>query len=323
MEVTRRLEQFVAPSQGVVLTVGNFDGVHLGHAHIIATARRVAARFDAPVVALTFEPHPLAVLAPERAPARLTTPAEKLAHLERCGVERCIVLRSAPALLATEAEDFLASLVAHCRPRAIVEGPDFNFGRGRGGSIETLERHAARWGYELHRVGAVHCDALPTRPTVGSSSIRQALRDGRIDQARAMLGRPYRIVGTTGHGAGRGATLGFPTANLGGIVHLLPQEAVYACVVQLDDAALHLAAVNIGPQPTFAEERARVEVHVLDFAGDQRGRRMGLHFLARLRTQTKFAGPAELIRQIREDVTATRAFEPEVDALRRGVPLAL
>ena len=120
MEVTRRLEQFVAPSQGVVLTVGNFDGVHLGHAQIVATARCVAARFRVPTVAMTFEPHPLAVLAPERAPARLTTLPEKLALLERCGVDFCIVLRSEPALLAMEAEDFLASVVAHCRPRAIV-----------------------------------------------------------------------------------------------------------------------------------------------------------------------------------------------------------
>ena len=323
MEVTRRLEQFVAPSQGVVLTVGNFAGVHLGHAQIVATARCVAARFRVPTVAMTFEPHPLAVLAPERAPARLTTLPEKLALLERCGVDFCIVLRSEPALLAMEAEDFLASVVAHCRPRAIVEGPDFNFGRGRGGSIETLARHAARWGYQLHKVAALHCEALSPRPTVGSSSIRQALRDGRIAEANAMLGRPYRIVGTTGHGAGRGTPLGFPTANLEAIAHLLPQEAVYAAIAQLEDGEIRLAAVNIGPQPTFGEEHSRVEAHVLDCADDLRGQRMGVHFLARLRTQMKFSGPDELACQIRQDVAATRAFAAEVDALRRSVPVAL
>ncbi len=323
MEVVHGLESFVAPAAGIVLTIGNFDGVHLGHARILETARQVAVRLAAPVVAMAFEPHPLAVLAPERAPANLTTLAEKLALLERCGAERCVVLRSNAALLATEAEDFLASLVAHCRPRAFVEGPDFNFGRGRGGSVETLARNAARWGYEVHRVPAVHCEGLPTRPTVGSSSIRQALRDGRVEEANALLGRPYRIVGTTGHGAGRGTTLGFPTANLERIAHLLPQDAVYAAVGQLEGDELRLAAVNIGPQPTFSEPRTRVEVHLLDYGGDLRGRRVGLHFLARLRPQAKFAGPRELTRQISADVAATRAFEPEVDALRRGVPIAL
>jgi len=323
MDACQGLAAFAPPPQGVVLTIGNFDGVHVGHTQLIATARQAAARFSAPVVVITLEPHPLVVLAPERAPARLTTLAEKHALLERCGVDFCIVLRSEPALLATEAEDFLASLVAHCRPRAMVEGPDFNFGRGRRGSLETLERHAAHWGYELHKVTAMHCESLPTRPTVGSSSIRQALRDGRIAEANAMLGRPYRIVGPTGHGAGRGRTRGFPTANLEAIVHLLPQEAVYAASAQFEDGSLWLAAVNIGPQPTFTEERLCVEVHVLDCAGDLHGRRVGVHFLARLRTQMKFAGPDELARQIRQDVAATRAFQPQVDELRSTAPIAL
>jgi riboflavin kinase / FMN adenylyltransferase len=318
MKTSYGLAEFTPPPQGVALTIGNFDGVHLGHAQIVAVARRVAAPRQAPVVALTLEPHPLAILAPERAPPRLTTVAEKQVLLARAGADHCIVLHSDPALLALEADDFLASLVTRCHPLAFVEGPDFNFGRGRGGSIETLQRHAPRWGYEVHKVPAVHCEGLPTRPTVSSSSIRQALRDGRIDEARAMLGRPYRIVGTTGHGEGRGAGLGFPTANLDHVVHLLPQDAVYAGIAQLDDDSLHLAAVNIGPQPTFDQELSRVEVHVLDYAGDLRGRRLGLYFLARLRDQQKFPGPDELIAQLHRDVAATRALKSDLDSLQRG-----
>ncbi|MCK4343134.1 MAG: riboflavin biosynthesis protein RibF [Phycisphaerae bacterium] len=323
MDVFNSLETFVPPPVGVVLTIGNFDGVHRGHARIIAAAREVAARFSAATVAMTFEPHPLAALAPERAPERLTTLKEKLALLERRGVSQCIVLPSEPALLALGAEDFLASLVAHCRPRALVEGPDFNFGRGRAGSIETLKQNAKRWGYDLHVVPAVHCEELPTRPTISSSSIRQALRDGRVAEANAMLERPYRIVGTTGGGAGRGAQLGFPTANLNGVVHLLPQEAVYAGVAQLAGGELHPAAVNVGPQPTFSQDQTCIEAHLLDFQGDMRGRRVGLHFLVRLRAQVRFSGVDELAVQLRRDVAATRGFSEQVEQIRQVEPLAL
>ena len=344
MEIVHGLERFVPPASGIVLTIGNCDGVHRGHARLLETAHAIGERLGAPVAVMTFDPHPLAILAPERAPAPLTTLEEKLALLARLGVAYTLVLRSEPALLGQQALDFLASLVAHCRPRALVEGPDFNFGRGRSGNIATLREHAPRWGYEVHLVPAVHAADLPTHPTISSTSIRQALRDGRVGDANLMLGRPYRITGKTEHGQHRGAGLGFPTANLGGIVHLLPQEAVYAAIAQIDAAPasaqaaptypaertlaaaepeFRLAAVNIGPQPTFAQELSRVEAHVLDYQGDLRGRRVGLHFLARLREQQRFANPTELVEQIRRDVAATRAFGVALDALRRTRPVAL
>lgn len=306
-----------------MLTIGNFDGVHRGHARLIETARQVAERLGVATAVLTLEPHPLAVLAPERAPARLTTLAEKLALLERLGVSCCIVLSSGPALLSQQAVDFLASLVAHCRPRAFVEGPDFNFGRARSGSIATLKELAGRWGYEVHVVPAVRCEELPTSPIISSSSIRQALVDGRITEANAMLGRPYRIVGTAGSGVGRGTKLGFPTANLDDIGHLLPQQAVYVAAAQLDDGSIHAAAVNIGPQPTFAQETCRVEAHLLDVACDLRGRRMGLHFLSRLRGQIRFGTQAELVRQISVDVERVRSYRCQIEDLIRSRPIAL
>ena len=323
MELYGGLKEFAAPAGGVALTIGNFDGVHRGHAQLVEKVRAVAERLSAAAIVMTFHPHPLAILAPERAPAILTTLPEKLALLERLGVTRCIVQRVDRAFLAQEATDFLASLVAHCHPRALIEGPDFNFGRGRAGTSATLEEHKSRWGYEVHVVPAVRCAALTTNPTISSSSIRQALREGRVAEANAMLGRAYRIVGTVGGGAGRGAGLGFPTANLEGLVHLLPQHAVYAAVAQLEDGGLHLAAVNLGPQPTFAQEQSRVEAHLLDFRGDLRGRRVGLHFVARLREQQKFAGKDELIAQLRRDVAATRGYAPEVERIRRSGPIAV
>lgn len=323
MELCVGLRKFALPAGGTVLTIGNFDGVHRGHARLIETAQALAQRHAAAVTALTFHPHPLAILAPERAPTPLTTLAEKLVQLERLGVTSCIVLRTDPVLLAQQATDFLASLVAHCRPRALVEGPGFHFGHGRSGSIATLQEHAAHWGYAVHVVPTVHCVELPAHPIISSTSIRQALRDGRVGEANAMLGRPYRVAGTVGGGVGRGAKLGFPTANLEGIVHLLPQEAVYAAVAQLESGVLHLAAVNIGPQPTFAQSQSRVEAHLLDYRGELRGLRIGLHFLARLREQQKFAGVHELTEQLHRDVAATREMAPQVDELRRRglVPL--
>jgi riboflavin kinase/FMN adenylyltransferase len=316
MQVYNGLRKFAPPKGGTVLTIGNFDGVHRGHAGLVEAAHALAERHQAAVTAVTFHPHPLAILAPERAPTPLTTLAEKLVLLERLGVAGCIVLRTDRALLAEEAVDFLASLVAHCRPRALVEGPDFRFGHGRSGSITTLQEHAAQWGYEVQVVPTVRCTDLPTNPAINSSSIRQALRDGRVAEANAMLGRPYRIMGRVGEGARRGAGLGFPTANLERIVHLLPQEAVYGAIAQLAGGALHLAAVNIGPQPTFESAHSRVEAHLLDYHGDLRGQRMGLYFLSRLREQQKFAGPDALREQLRRDVAATQGLAPAVEKLR-------
>lgn len=323
MQVDYRLADVIAPPEGVVLTIGNFDGVHRGHVRLVETAQAVARRLGAAVIAMTFHPHPLAVLAPERAPAQLTNLRERLLLLERQGVEHAVVLRSTPDFLAQEAPDFLASLVAHCRPRAFVEGPDFSFGKGRAGDVDTLRAHADQWGYEVHVEPVVHCAELPTHPTISSSSIRQALVDGRVDAAALMLGRPYRIVGRVGHGEGRGAGLGFPTANLEHIAHPLPQEAVYAAIAQRADSRLDLAAVNIGPQPTFEQQQSRVEAHLLDVQDDLRGQRLGLHFLVRLREQQKFSGPEELIAQLHRDVAATREHLPQLDKLRQVEPIAL
>lgn len=323
MHVVENLADFVPSAEGSVVTIGNFDGMHRGHTRIIDLLKSIADRLSAEPVAITFEPHPLAVLAPERAPAVLTMVEEKLALLERRGVKRCIVMRSEPGLLSQAPEDFLASLVAHCRPRAIVEGPDFNFGRGRAGSIETLRGHADHWGYEVHEVPEFHCAELPTHPRVSSSSIRQALLDGRVDEANAMLGRPYRVVGTTVTGYGRGTGLGFPTANLSNIAHLLPQQAVYAAVAQFDDGELHLAAVNVGPQPTFDQAEPHVEAHLLDYVGDLRDHRLGLHFLMRLREQQRFDSAAHLAEQIDRDVMLAREWAAAVSDLREDGVIAV
>jgi riboflavin kinase/FMN adenylyltransferase len=323
MKLHHGIERFQPSPRGVVMTIGNFDGVHLGHRRLVNAARSAGHERCAPVVVMTFEPHPLAIVAPERAPARLTTLAEKLRLLEALGVDATIVLRSDRELLGQSAEEFLARLVERCRPRAIVEGPSFNFGRDRAGSIQTLRASSTRLGFDLTVVDEVHCDELAGNPEINSSAIRAALQDGRLADANAMLGRPYRITGTVGRGQQRGVTLGFPTANLDNVPQLLPRQAVYVAVAQLEDDSLHLAAVNIGPQPTFSQAHARIEAHLVDYSGTLRDRRLGVHLLARIRDQVRFSSADELVARLHQDIEETRGFAARLEALRAAPILPL
>lgn len=335
MSIVHGWDAFSPPPSGVALTIGNFDGVHLGHARLIAAALNAAAARSTPpapppVVAVTFDPHPLAILAPDRAPPLLTTLPQRAALLHALGVATTLVIPSTRALLALTAEDFLEQIVARLRPFAFVEGPTFNFGRGRAGSNETLRRHAARLGYEVIVVDELTADSLPGRPEINSTAIRAAIVKGDLPAAQAMLGRPYQIRGTVESGDGRGAKIGFPTANLYHIAHLLPAEGVYAARARViaagtvtEDARLETgegvaadgsrpvelvrpAAVNIGPQPTFGQPGSRVEAHLLDYSGDLRGRKIELDLLQRLRGQIRFDGIDSLRAQLAADVQRTR-----------------
>ena len=313
VQVFHGLESFAAPAAGIALTIGNFDGVHLGHRRLVELGRTVA-QAGQPVGAMTFEPHPSEVLAPHRAPPRLTTAAEKLALLGQAGADAVIVLRSDRALFDTPAEAFIERLAATCRPRHVVEGRSFRFGHGRAGSIDTFSAHGQRLGFAVHEAAPVVVEGA----AVSSSAVRAALLEGRGAQAGAMLGPPHRVVGTVGRGAGRGAGIGFPTANLDDVRQLVPGHAVYAAVAQLEDGRRLRAAVNVGPQPTFEQQAARVEAHLLDFAGDLRGRRVGLWFIARLRGQERFAGVEALVGQLRTDVARSREEPLAGGAARAG-----
>lgn len=311
MSLIRGIDAYAPPPGGVALTIGNFDGVHRGHVRLIEAARRVGAARGGPVVVLTFDPHPLAILAPQRAPALLTTLAERAALLKDAGADVTIALETNPALLSESAEEFLARIVARLRPFAFVEGPTFNFGRGRAGSIETLRQHASRLGYELVVVEELCVAAQPGAAEINSTAIRAAISAGALRDAAAMLGRPYRISGVVVPGDGRGATIGFATANLDGIPHLLPAEGVYAAraTVLSGDAPGRIvrpAAVNIGGQPTFGQSRARVEAHLIDFAGDLRAREIALDLFERIRGQIRFDGVEALRAALAADVSRTR-----------------
>lgn len=293
--------------RGAVLTVGNFDGVHLGHQRILRTAHALAKVSSAAVAAMTFEPHPIAVLRPEHAPARLTPWEEKLRQLERAGADAVIRLDTDWPLLSLPADDFVREvLVKRIHPSYIVEGPDFAFGRGRSGDVRTLEELSPKGGYRLRIVDPYRLHLQEGEQiTVSSTQIRKLLVGGKVEDAARCLGRPYALIGTVIHGAGAGHKLGFPTINLDVGEQLVPADGVYAGMAVV--AGLRApAAISIGKRPTLGGRELVVEAFVLDESGDWYAETARIEIMTRLRDQRKFENPTALTDQIAEDVQRVR-----------------
>lgn len=298
---------------GVVLTIGNFDGVHRGHQAILATGKARAEALGTKLVVMTFDPHPLSILTPERMPAMLTPREEKLHQLALHGADVIVVARSTPEFLALTAESFISDvIVGRFHPAALVEGASFGFGRRRQGNVETLRQAGERCGFEVEVVEPVRI-ALGGHPdaVISSSLVRQLLGSGMVDQVALCLGRPYPLFGQVTHGAGRGCGLGFPTANVDPGSQLVPAEGVYAARVEVDEDH-YGAAVSIGHNPTFEGRSLVVEAHLLDFSGELYGRAVRVDFMQWLRGQQRFDSPEALKRQIDLDVRRTR------EELKRG-----
>jgi riboflavin kinase/FMN adenylyltransferase len=287
-----------APCRGGAVTVGNFDGVHRGHAALLAEVRRLALAVRGPAVVLTFDPHPLQLLHPERFMPVLTTPADRAELLQACGADHVLILQTTPDLLRLSAEEFFNRILRRgLDSRALVEGADFRFGRNREGSVETLEALCRQAGLLFSAVPQVALDGVP----VSSSRVRDALVAGDVRAAAGLLGRPYRLRGTVGTGQRRGQTLGFPTANLEQTRTVVPGDGVYAVRAWVAGNSWP-AAANIGPNPTFGEQARKVEVHLIGFQGDLYGRELAVDFPDRLRDTRRFAGAADLVQQLRTDV---------------------
>jgi riboflavin kinase/FMN adenylyltransferase len=287
---------------GGAVTVGNFDGVHRGHQALVAAAKRWADRLGGPTVAVTFDPPPVALLNPPALREPLSTVADRAELLAAAGADRVVVLRTDPGLLALSAEAFFEDVMARqLRAAAVVEGYNFRFGRGRLGDTAALA--------ELCRAAGVGFEELPPLVIgdgpVSSSRVRAAVEAGDVATAADLLGRPYRIAGEVGSGARRGRTIGFPTANLDRVPTLVPGVGVYA-VRAVVDGREWPAAANIGPNPTFGESARKIEVHLIDFAGDLYGRPLAVEFVARLRDTRPFAGVEALKEQLRQDVAAAK-----------------
>lgn len=288
----------------IVATIGNYDGVHLGHRAILRSVADEARRAGARAALLTFEPHPLAVVAPERRPPRIQTRRQRLAALETLGVDDVLVIDFDRRRAELDGETFFASvLLPHLSFRAVHVGRNFRFGKGRLDDLRSLETIGTRHGFAVLGVPQVFLDG----ETVSSSSIRTAIADGDVERARRMLGRPFALDGTVVRGDGRGSRIDFPTANLACDNELLPRRGVY--VTESSVAGERVPSVsNVGVRPTFGGTALTVESHLMDWSGDLVGERMELRFLARLRDERTFSGPDELADQIARDRAAAAAW---------------
>jgi len=285
------------------LAIGNFDGVHLGHQQLIARAREAAARQGGEAVALTFDPHPAAILAPERAPRLLTTTARKLELLAAAGADAAVVEPFDGEFAALSPRAFAAQVLAGgLGARHVVVGYDFRFGSGRAGSTDTLCELGGELGFSVDVVNPVSVAGV----VASSSRIRALVEEGDLAGARALLGRHPEVDGEVVRGAGRGRGIGIPTANLAPDTEVLPPLGIYAVWVELAGER-RPAAASVGTNPTFDDSgRLSLEVHVLDFDRDLYGQRMRVAFVEHLRGELRFPGAAELVEQIRRDIADTR-----------------
>jgi riboflavin kinase/FMN adenylyltransferase len=291
-----------ADCRGGAVSIGNFDGVHRGHATLIGELRRQAQAVTGPAVVLTFDPHPLQILRPEKFLPQLTLLRDRIENLNALEADQVLVLKVTPDLLQLRAAEFFNRILREgLAARAVVEGFNFGFGRDREGNVETLTSLCREHGIALSVVPPLLVDGVP----VSSSRVRNCLTSGDVRAAANLLGRPYRLRGVVGTGQRRGQTLGFPTANLEDLQTVVPGNGVYAVRVQMGDASWPGAA-NVGPNPTFGEFARKVEVHLIEFEGDLYGKPIALDFLARLRDTRPFAGVPDLVKQLAEDVLAAR-----------------
>ena len=281
-----------------VLTLGVFDGLHLGHQKIMRTVVERAKETDAHATAITFDPHPRAVLYPESAPPLLQTLDQRLANFEVLGIEQAIVIPFTHEFASNPAEDFLRDIV-HDRLQAkeVYLGKGFAFGRDRGGNIDLLRRMSRELGFFADEVDEVRLRGM----RISSSKIRQLLSQGRVNLVRRMLGRPYGVEGVIIRGNRRGHTIGFPTANLKPHNRVIPKYGVYATAT-LVDGTWRRSITNIGVRPTFETgAEPSIETYIFDYEGDLYGDVLRVRFLHRIRDERKFAGIEELKSQIEKD----------------------
>jgi riboflavin kinase/FMN adenylyltransferase len=302
MKIIHGLENVPDDARSCAVAIGNFDGVHRGHARIIGRLRDQASDVNGPAVVLTFDPHPVRILRPDDCPLPLTWTARKAELLRALGVDFLIICATDEGLLNLRPADFFDDVIrAKIDARAVVEGVNFFFGRDRTGTIDVLRELAAKAGIQLSVIEPF----VVANQTVSSSRIRRLIATGDVSAACRMLTEPYRIRGMVTHGVGRGAKIGFPTANLDAIDTLLPAHGVYAGRAWVSGRAWP-AAVNIGPSPTFGLQRLKVETHLVDYAGDLYGQPLEVDFLARLRDIHCFASAAELKAQLTQDAEDVR-----------------
>jgi riboflavin kinase/FMN adenylyltransferase len=308
MKIVRHLDTHRVSFHHPVVSLGNFDGVHLGHQAILARLVEEARVRGGEALVFTFFPHPLAVLRPDKAPPLILSLREKLLLFASLGVDSVILQRFTPSFSRLSAQEFVRRyFVDLIGAEKVVVGHGIGFGRGRSGHVQTLQELAPRYKFTVEAVGPVMVGGVE----VSSTTVRSMLMAGRVEEVSPLLGRYYAIEGRVEHGHRRGKGLGFPTANVRPPMDLLLPDGVYAVfaeVAVIKGQTERLKGVaNIGTNPTFAGTKRTLEAYLFDFAADLYGRRMRVAFIERLRGEMKFPSPEALVRQIEQDVA--RAHE--------------
>jgi riboflavin kinase/FMN adenylyltransferase len=321
MRLIRGLHNLREQDRGCVATIGNFDGVHVGHRTVFQRLLQRGRALNLPAAVITFEPQPMEYFQPDAAPARLTRLREKLAAIRADGIDRVMLLEFGPRLAAMPADAFIEQLLVHgLGVRYLLVGDDFRFGRNRGGDFALLAAAGARCGFEVENLHTI----THAEERISSTRVREALAHGELEQARHLLGRRYAMRGRVAHGDKRGRSIGFPTANLPLHRRVSPLAGVYAVAVRdLDGGRLTAArpagwggdwqrlwpaVANVGHRPTVDGQDVRLEVHLFDFDGDLYGAHLEVEFRLKLRAEQRFESFDALKAQIGRDAAAARAF---------------
>jgi riboflavin kinase/FMN adenylyltransferase len=305
MKTFNHLNQIIEPFKHAVITIGNFDGVHIGHQALFHEAIEKAETIGGTSVAITFEPHPLRVMKPNNHPPLITLYEQKSELIERTGLDVLICVPFTLEFAALSAEQFVRDLlVQKIGMKAIVVGQDYSFGKNRQGDLDLLKSFGPEYGFEVI-VAAWINSARALADRISSTKIRQLVKDGRMAQAEKMLGRNYQIRGKVVAGRDRGGkVLGIPTANINLHDELCPKTGIYAVTVECEGNQ-HRGVANIGYSPTFDDHEFTVEVHILDFSDNIYDKKIRVNFIKRIRDEIKFSNISELIDQIKLDIAAT------------------
>jgi len=306
MKIFDHLDKISKPFSNAVITIGNFDGVHIGHQALFHEVIETAENIGGTSIAMTFEPHPIRVLKQNGHPPLITLYEQKAELIERTGMDVLICIPFTHAFASLSAEEFIRDLlVGTIGMKAIVVGEDYSFGKNREGNIDLLKSYAAEYGFEVIVAGWIKM-SKDLADRISSTRIRELVTDGLMAQAEKMLGRPYQIRGKVVAGRDRGGKLlGIPTANINLHDELCPKTGIYAVTVEYGSKQ-YKGVANIGYSPTFDDHEFTIEVHIFDFDGNMYGEKIRVNFVQRIRDEIKFSNISELIDQIKKDIATAR-----------------
>ncbi|ABL99130.1 bifunctional riboflavin kinase/FAD synthetase [Shewanella amazonensis] len=305
MELIRGIHNILPAHRGCVLTIGNFDGVHRGHAKVIASLVERAKHFGLPATLMTFEPQPQELFRGDDAPARLSLLRDKIVLLDELGIDRLLCVNFNRKFASMDPEHFIEDLlVKKLGVKYLVVGDDFCFGKSRAGNFDMLKKAGERFGFAVVNTHSFMVGDL----RVSSTAVREQLAKGNLEQARRLLGHPFTLCGRVAHGQKIGRTIGFPTANIALKRKVVPVRGVFAVKLWWDDSDIYEGVANVGFRPTVNGQVCQLEVHLFDFEGDLYGKRVEVELVAKIRDEQPFESLDALKKQIWNDADRARAL---------------